>query len=424
MDFFNIDTHLLELAKQAEKNAAEAFKTAEEIARYNGEKILAALIKNRVSDSAFKGSTGYGYGDVGRELLDSVYADVFGAEDALVRHGFVSGTHALSVALFGILRPGDRMVSVTGKPYDTLEEVIGIKRGDGDYKGGNGSLTDFGVYYEQVELLEGGNPDLSAIAAAVKGARVAYIQRSRGYSLRSALTTSDIAEIVAVAKKSEPNIVVMVDNCYGEFVEKKEPTEVDADLIIGSLIKNAGGGIAETGGYIAGRKDLVEQCAYRLTCVGMGKEVGCTLGQTKPMFMGLFFAPEVVASAVKVATFAAELFTLLGFECLPKLSETRGDIITVLKLKTAENLIAFCEGIQSGSPVDSFVTPVPWAMPGYDSEVIMAAGGFTMGASIELSADAPLREPFAAFLQGGLTYSTGRIGILLAADKLLKTMKL
>ena len=414
MDFFNIDERLLKLAEKAEENCRQKFKETEAIAYYNGQKVLSAFINTRVSDTCFKGSTGYGYGDSGRDTLDAVYSEVFGCEDALVRHNFVSGTHALSVALFGVLRTGDKIVSVTGKPYDTLEEVIGI-RGNG-----NGSLKDFGVQYGQVDLLENGIPDLDKIFEEAKTAKVIYIQRSRGYSLRPALTVAQISDISKAAKKSNPDVIVMVDNCYGEFVEKTEPTQAGADLIIGSLIKNPGGGIAETGGYIAGRKDLVELCSYRLTCIGMGKEVGCTLNQSKPMFMGLFFAPDVVANAVKTATFTAEFFTLLGFECYPKINETRSDIITVLKLKNEENLTAFCQGIQKGSPVDSFVAPEAWDMPGYDSKVIMAAGAFTMGASIELSADAPIREPFAAWLQGGLTYSSGKTGILLAAQNMLK----
>lgn len=413
-EFFEIDKRLEALADEAEKACAERFRNIEEIARYNGEKVLSAFINNRVSEACMKGSTGYGYGDMGRDVLDAVYAEVFGAEDALVRHGFVSGTHALSVALFGVLRTGDKLVAVTGKPYDTLEEVIGL-RGEG-----NGSLKDFGVSYGQVDLLPDGTPDYNGIAEAVKGAKVAYIQRSRGYSLRPALNISQIEEIVKTAKSANPDVIVMVDNCYGEFVEKKDPIHVGADLIIGSLIKNPGGGIAETGGYIAGRKDLVELCSYRMTCVGMGKEVGCTLNQNKSMFMGLFFAPDVVASAVKTAVFASELFTRLGFECYPKEDEVRSDIITAILLKNEENLVAFCQGVQKGAPVDSFVTPEAWDMPGYESKVIMAAGAFTMGASIELSADAPIREPFAAWMQGGITYTSGKTGIILAAQEMLK----
>jgi len=413
-NFFNIDERLCRLAEIAEEKCFEKFKETERIARHNGEKVLAAFIKNKVSESCFKGSTGYGYGDGGRDVLDKVYADVFGAQDALVRHNFVSGTHALSVALFGVLRPGDILLSVTGKPYDTLEEVIGIRGNE------NGSLKDFGVNYSQIDLLPDGSPDLNEISKKSNDAKVVYIQRSRGYSLRPALNVSQIEEIAKAAKTANPDAIVMVDNCYGEFVEEIEPTEAGADIVIGSLIKNPGGGIAETGGYIAGRVDLIELCSYRLTCVGMGKEVGCTLNQSKPMFMGLFFAPDVVANAVKTASFVCELFNLLGFECLPSNAEKRSDIITVLKLKNEENLTAFCQGIQKGSPVDSFVTPEAWDMPGYESKVIMAAGAFTMGASIELSADAPIREPFAAWMQGGLTYASGRMGVLLAAQTMLE----
>lgn len=409
---FEIDERILKLADKAEENCSAKFAEIDRIARINGEKVLRAFINNKVSAACMSGTTGYGYDDVGRDTLDKVYAEVMGAEDALVRHTFVSGTHALTCALFGVLRAGDKIVSLTGIPYDTLEEVIGI-RGSG-----NGSLADYGVKYDQVDLLPDGKPNLGEIFQKVKDAKVAYIQRSRGYSLRPTLTINNIAEIVKAVKNANPKVIVMVDNCYGEFVETREPTHVGADLIIGSLIKNPGAGIAETGGYIAGKKDLVEQCAYRLTCVGMGKEVGCTLNQNKLMYQGLFFAPEVVANAVKTATFTSEIMTLLGFECFPKRDEVRGDIITAVLMKNSENLIAFCQGVQKGSPVDSYVTPEPWDMPGYDSQVIMAAGAFNMGASIELSADAPLREPFAAYVQGGLTYPTGRMGILVALQEM------
>ena len=413
-DFFRIDPRIMQLAEQAEQIAAQKFAEIDANAAYNGEKVLAAFIKNRVSEPCFYGSTGYGYGDIGRETLDKVYAQVLDAEDALVRHTFVSGTHALSVALFGVLRPGDKLLAVTGKPYDTLEEVIGISGTPG-----NGSLMDYGVEYGEVPLTGGGLPDLDAIAQAVPGAKVAYIQRSRGYSLRPAYTVEQIQEIVQTVRRVSPDTIVMVDNCYGEFVQRREPTSVGADLIIGSLIKNAGGSIAQTGGYIAGRKDLVELCSYRLTCGGMGKEVGCTLHQNKEMFLGLFFAPDVVANALKTAAFAAELFRLMGFDSYPALSETRGDIITAIRFGTPELLTAFCQGVQKGAPVDAFVTPEPWDMPGYTSQVIMAAGAFTMGASIELSADAPMREPYAVWMQGGITYASGRIGILLAAQEML-----
>lgn len=409
---FEIDERILAIADEAEADCAEVFARADRTARINGERVLRAFINNKVSAACLSGTTGYGYDDLGRDTLDKVYAEVFGAEDALVRHTFVSGTHALTTALFGVLRAGDKMVSLTGALYDTLEEVVGI-RGKG-----NGSLADFGVNYDQVDLLPDGTPDIAEIFNKVKDAKVAYIQRSRGYSLRPTLTVDDIAEIVKTVKNANPKAIVMVDNCYGEFVETKDPIHAGADLIIGSLIKNPGAGIAETGGYIAGRKDLVELCSYRLTCVGMGKEVGCTLNQNKSMYQGLFFAPEVVANAVKTAAFTARLMSKLGFECLPAYNEKRGDIITTVLMKNPENLIAFCQGVQKGSPIDSYVTPEPWDMPGYDSQVIMAAGAFNMGASIELSADAPLREPFAAYVQGGLTFPTGRMGILTAVQEM------
>lgn len=405
---FEFDERILKLAEKAEAECSEEFALAEKIARKNSEKVLYAFINNKVSSACLVGTTGYGYDDVGRDTLDKVYAEVMGAEDALVRHSFVSGTHALTVALFGVLRTGDKLVSLTGKPYDTLEEVIGI-RGNG-----NGSLKDFGVGYDQIDFLPDGKPNLADIFMKVKDAKVAYIQRSRGYALRPTLTIEDIAEIVKSVKNANPNAIIMVDNCYGEFVEEAEPLFVGADLIIGSLIKNPGAGIAETGGYIAGKKKLVELCSYRMTCVGMGKEVGCTLNQNKLMYQGLLLAPEVVCSAVKTAIFTGKIMTMLGFECLPAQGAKRGDIITTVLMKNSENLIAFCQGIQKGSPIDSYVTPEPWDMPGYDSQVIMAAGAFNMGASIELSADAPLREPFAAYVQGGLTFPVARLGVLTA----------
>ena len=409
---FEFDERILKLAEKAEAECSEEFALAEKIARKNSEKVLYAFINNKVSSACLVGTTGYGYDDVGRDTLDKVYAEVMGAEDALVRHSFVSGTHALTVALFGVLRTGDKLVSLTGKPYDTLEEVIGI-RGNG-----NGSLKDFGVEYDQIDFLPDGKPNLADIFMKVKDAKVAYIQRSRGYALRPTLTVEDIAEIVKSVKNANPNAIIMVDNCYGEFVEEAEPLSVGADLIIGSLIKNPGAGIAETGGYIAGKKKLVELCSYRMTCVGMGKEVGCTLNQNKLMYQGLLLAPEVVCSAVKTAIFTGKIMTMLGFECLPAQGAKRGDIITTVLMKNSENLVAFCQGIQKGSPIDSYVTPEPWDMPGYDSQVIMAAGAFNMGASVELSADAPLREPFAAYVQGGLTFPVARLGVLTAIQEM------
>ena len=413
-NFFNINKELEVLGSRAQKMASERFREIDEIAQYNSEKVLSAFIKNGVSESHFTATTGYGYGDRGREVLDEVLAQIFGCEDALIRYNFMSGTHAIATALFGVLRPGDEMVSLTGLPYDTLHGVIGLSG-----EPGCGSLKDFGVKYRQLDLTAEGKVDFNAIPAAVKGAKVAYIQRSRGYSLRDSLFVSDIEKIVKKVKEGNPNALIVVDNCYGEFVERTEPTQVGADLIIGSLIKNPGGGIAPTGGYIAGRHDLVELCAQRLTAPGVGKEIGCTLGNNRSLFMGLFFAPTVVASALKTATFASALFELLKYEVTPRYCDSRADIIQAIKLKEPNALIAFCEGVQKGAPVDSYVTPVPWDMPGYDSQVIMAAGAFHNGASIELSADAPLREPFAVWLQGGLTFETGKVGILLAAQSML-----
>ena len=414
-NFFNINKELEVLGSRAQKMASERFREIDEIAQYNSEKVLSAFIKNGVSESHFTATTGYGYGDRGREVLDEVLAQIFGCEDALIRYNFMSGTHAIATALFGVLRPGDEMVSLTGLPYDTLHGVIGLSG-----EPGCGSLKDFGIKYRQLDLTAEGKVDFNAIPAAVKGAKVAYIQRSRGYSLRDSLFVADIEKIVKKVKEGNPNALIVVDNCYGEFVERTEPTQVGADLIIGSLIKNPGGGIAPPGGYIAGRHDLVELCAQRLTAPGVGKEIGCTLGNNRSLFMGLFFAPTVVASALKTATFASALFELLKYEVTPRYCDSRADIIQAIKLKEPNALIAFCEGVQKGAPVDSYVTPVPWDMPGYDSQVIMAAGAFHNGASIELSADAPLREPFAVWLQGGLTFETGKVGILLAAQSMLE----
>ena len=410
---FNIDEKILNHAKQAEAECKEMFEKIDEVAEFNGQKVLKAFIDNRVSDSCLKGTTGYGYDDLGRDTLDKVYAQAFGGQDAIVRHNFVNGTHALSTALFGVLRTGDTMLAMTGKPYDTLEEVIGI-RGEK----GKGSLKDFGINYVQADLINDKYPNYKKIEELSKNVKVAYIQRSRGYSLRPSLSIEVIEKMIKTAKKANPDVIVMVDNCYGEFVEKQEPLSVVADLIMGSLIKNPGGAIASTGGYICGRADLVEMCADRLTCVGMGKEVGCSLNQSREMFLGYFLAPQIVASALKTAVFACRFFEKLGFETLPKSDEIRTDIISSILLENEENLTAFCQGIQKGSPVDSYVSPEAWDMPGYESKVIMAAGAFTMGASIELSADAPIRPPFAAWLQGGITYPTGKTGVMVAAQEM------
>lgn len=413
--YFKIDSALQALSDRAEERIADKFSEIEKIQRYNQQKMLAAFNKAGVSESHFAASTGYGYGDRGRDVLDEVYAYAFGAEDALVRWNFVSGTHTLTVALFGMLRPGDKMLCVTGTPYDTIQGVIGIEGREE-----KGSLKEFGIGYEEIALLPDGTPDYATMEEKITPEyKMIYIQRSRGYSLRPSLTVAEIERIAKIAKKNAPESIVMVDNCYGEFIEKDEPVSHGADIMAGSLIKNPGGGIAPTGGYIAGRKDLVELCAYRLTTPGTGKEIGCTLGQNRELFMGAFHAPHVAAEALKTAVFASALFSELGFGVTPAPEDPRGDIIQVIELKNREALIAFCRGVQKGAPVDSFVAPEPSPMPGYDSEVIMAAGAFTLGSSIELSADAPLREPYAAWMQGGLNYHSGQLGILLAAQEML-----
>lgn len=413
--YFKIDDQIKKAAEKAADMAEPALKRIDETADYNQQKMLAAFIEAGVSESHFAASTGYGYGDRGRDALDQVYAKALGAEDALVRHNFVSGTHALTVALFGVLRPGDTMLSVTGIPYDTLRGVIGIT-GDG-----NGSLKEFGIKYEQMELKPDGTPDYDEMENRIHpGIRMVYVQRSRGYSLRPSLFIEDIERIAEIAKRKAPGCIVMVDNCYGEFVQREEPVSRGADLMAGSLIKNPGGGVAPTGGYIAGRRDLVESCSYRLTTPGTGREIGATLGNNRELFMGAFHAPHVTGEALKTAVFTAALFGQLGYDVTPKYDEPRADIIQAVLLRREEALIAFCRGVQKGAPVDSFVTPEPWDMPGYDCKVIMAAGAFTLGASIELSADAPLREPYAAWMQGGLNYHSGRLGAMLAAQSMLE----
>ncbi len=415
-NFFNIDERLLQFDKKALLDAQEQFQKIDAITEFNQLKVLSAFIKNGVREASFAGSTGYGYDDRGREVLERVMADCMGAEDSLIRHNFVSGTHTLTVALFGVLRPGDKVICVTGRPYDTITGVFGI-----DEKT-DGSLADFGVSYGQVELKEDGMPDIEAIKSTLskEKPKMAYIQRSRGYSTRPSLTIADIKIVIDAIKEASPESIIMVDNCYGEFVETKEPCEVGADLIAGSLIKNPGGGIAPTGGYIAGKKELIEKCSYRLTCSGVGREVGATLGHSRELYLGLFQAPHVVGEALKTAVYTASLFESLGFQVSPKPQDIRGDIIQCVTLGTAEGLIAFCQGMQSGAPVDAYVTPEPWDMPGYTDPVIMAAGAFTLGASIELSADGPVREPYAAWMQGGLNFHSAKAGVLLAADKMLK----
>ena len=414
-EFFKIDDRILRAAEAAEQEAAPYFAKVAEVQRYNQEKMQAAFMQAGVSESHFVATTGYGYGDRGRDVLDAVYACALGAEDALCRYNFVSGTHTLTVALFGVLRPGDTMLSVTGMPYDTLQGVIGLA-GES-----SGSLKEFGIRYEQVDLRPDGTPDYEAMETAITPRhRMVYIQRSRGYSLRPSLSVEEIGRIVEIAKRRAPGCIVMVDNCYGEYVQKIEPTAVGADLMAGSLIKNPGGGIASTGGYIAGRRDLVEMCAYRLTTPGTGREIGCTLGNNRELFMGTFHAPNVTGEALKTAVLTAALFERFGFEVTPRFDEPRADIIQAVKLREREALCAFVRGIQQGAPVDSFVVPEPSPMPGYDSEVIMASGSFTLGSSIELSADAPLREPYAAWMQGGVNFDSGRLGAILAAQSMLQ----
>ena len=414
MAFFDFSERIAEASVKAEEKAKERFAALDDIGEFNQQKVLAAFINNGVTEPDFGATTGYGYADRGRDKLESIYAEVFGAQDAIVRHSFVSGTHTLAVALFGILRPGDIMLSVTGTPYDTIHGVIGIS-GEG-----MGSLRDFGIEYRQVDLDSEGKPDLTAIKDALNmNPRMVYIQRSKGYTLRPSLSVKEIGEIASLVHENS-DAVVMVDNCYGEFVEKTEPTQAGADIIAGSLIKNPGGGIARTGGYIAGRKDLVELCSYRATTPGLGKEVGCTNGVNRDMYMGFFNAPSAVTASLKTAVFAAALFEDFGFSVSPCSNEDRHDIIQTICLENSERLCEFCKGIQSGSPVDSFVIPEPSPMPGYDSDVIMAAGTFIMGASIELSADAPLREPYAVWMQGGLNYPTGKTAVMFAAEKLYK----
>lgn len=416
LSFFDIDKRILEASEKAMDLCKAKLAEIDSIQEYNQQKMIKAFQEAGVRESYFCGSTGYGYDDFGRDALDRVYAYVFDAEDALVRHNFASGTHTLTVALFGILRPGDTMLSVCGMPYDTIRSAIGI---EGNY---SGSLKDFNISFDMVELKEDGSLDYDAIRERIENTRpkMIYIQRSRGYSLRATLTWKDIKKICDISKKASPDSVIMLDNCYGEFVEKVEPLSIGVDIMAGSLIKNPGGGIAPTGGYIAGKADLVEKCSYRLTTPGTGKEIGATLNTSREMFMGAYHAPHVTGEALKTAVFASALFEILGYKTAPKYSDDRGDIIQLIELGDEEKLISFCGGIQSGSAVDSFVQPMPSDMPGYENQVIMAAGAFTLGSSIELSADAPLREPYAVWMQGGLNFHGGKIGVMLAADRILK----
>lgn len=416
MKICDIKPEMFERAASVEKDIREVFNRIDEIAQKNTIRVMEAFQDHRVTEACFAGTTGYGYDDMGREVLDKVYAQVFGGEAAHVRIGFVNGTHTISTALFAALKPGDTLMSVTGLPYDTMRSVIGIA-GD-EY----GSLKFYGIGYDQVDLTDAGEPDYEGIAAAVaeKKPAAVLIQRSRGYEERKSLSIDEIGKIVAAVKGANPETVTIVDNCYGEFTEDREPCHVGADIIAGSLIKNPGGGIAPTGGYLAGRQELIDRAANRLTTPGIGGECGSTLGNNRLLFQGLFLAPHTVAQALKTSVFCAALFTDLGFETYPTPYEQRDDIVQMVKLRSPENLKKFCRGIQAGSPVDSFVTPEPWQMPGYDCDVIMAAGAFISGSSIELSADGPMREPYIAYVQGGLTYESGKLGIMLAASEMMK----
>ena len=404
------------LVKEAEEKLAPHFKRIDEIAQENTEKVLAAFADFRVDAGMFASTDGYGYDDRGRDTLDKIYARVFGAESAFVRHSILSGTHALTIGLFGLLRPGDTLLAITGKPYDTLDEVIGISG-----EKGIGTLADFGVKYREVALLPDGSPDKKEIERVLKEdktVRVAFIQRSKGYMNRPTLSVDEIGELASLVH-GVSDAYVMVDNCYGEFVEEKEPCAVGADLMVGSLIKNPGGGMAESGGYLAGTEKAVTLCGYRFSAPGVGLEIGASLGANKSMYKGFFYAPHTVAQALKTAHLAAYVFEKMGYATAPAWDEPRYDIIQTVSCGSAEGLIAFCRGIQWGSPVDAYVTCEPWAMPGYSDPVIMAAGTFTQGASLELSADGPIRAPYTAFFQGGLTYESGKIGVLSAARAML-----
>lgn len=409
---FGIKEDVIELSKKIEKDLDPIFKEVEEIEECNSLKVLSAFQKYNLSEMHFNGTTGYGYGDIGRDTIESIFADIFKAEDSLVRTQFISGTHAISTLLFGILRPNDTLISISGKPYDTLDEVIGIVEN-------KSSLQSYGVKYEQVELVND-DFDYKAIEERVKKGNIKLIeiQRSRGYSTRKTIDLEKVEKVIKLIKDIDRNIIVMIDNCYCEFVTKKEPIEVGADVVVGSLIKNLGGGIAPNGGYIAGRKDIVELAAERLTAPGLGKEVGPSLGINKQILQGLFFAPQVVASSLKTAIFASRMLEELGYNVEPKFNDKRADIVQTIEFNDREKLIKFCQGIQAASPVDSNSVPMPWDMPGYTDQVIMAAGAFTQGSSIELSCDGPIRPPYTAFLQGGLTYGYGKLGILKAISRL------
>lgn len=408
-----ISKEVYEYGERIIEKISDRFKAIDETAEYNQMKVLHAFQKNKVATECFNTSTGYGYGDIGRDTLEDVYATLFNAEAALVRPQITCGTHALALALMSNLRPGDELLSPVGKPYDTLEEVIGIRPS-------MGSLAEYGVSYRQVDLIDDKYFDFDGIKAAINDkTKLVTIQRSKGYATRPSFTVEQIKELIDFIRGIKPEVIIMVDNCYGELVQRIEPTDVGADMCVGSLIKNLGGGLAPIGGYIVGKKECIENAAYRLTSPGLGREVGATLGVMKDFYEGLFLAPTVVAAALKTAIFAANVYENLGFKCVPDATEERADIIQAVTLGSAEKLIAFCNGIQQSSPVDSYVDCEPWDMPGYDSKVIMAAGTFISGSSIELSADGPLREPYNVYFQGGLTFYHGKVGILKSLQKMI-----
>ena len=407
-----ISRDVYEYAAGVLEGLTKRFEAIDRTAEYNQLKVLGAMQKNRISAEHFTGSTGYGYNDAGRDDLEKVYADVFHAQDALVRPQITCGTHALSLALSANLRPGDELVSISGKPYDTLEEVIGIRPS-------RGSLKEYGITYRQIELTQDGKFDFDAIRAGLsQRTKLVAIQRSKGYLTRPSLSTAQIGEAISFVKQLRPDVTVMVDNCYGEFVDTVEPSDYGADMTVGSLIKNPGGGLAPMGGYIAGTKECIENCAVRLTSPGLGREVGASLGTLRSMYQGLFLAPVVTAGALKGAVFAAKLYESLGFKVIPGGDEPRNDIIQAVEFGMPEGVIEFCRGIQAAAPVDSYVTPQPWAMPGYDSDVIMAAGAFIQGSSIELSADGPIKPPYAVYFQGGLTWYHAKFGIMMSLEML------
>ena len=415
--FYGLDNETFELSEEVMKDIEPQFEKIKKIREYNQYKVLKAMQEARLSDNHFNWTTGYGYNDIGREKVEEIYANVFGAEDALVRPIIVNGTHALSLCVQGLVRPGDEILSVTGAPYDTLQGVIGIREE-------KGCLKEFGVTYDQVDFLEDGNIDLDGIKSKINDrTKLVMIQRSKGYAWRKSLTIEDIKEAVETVKSVNKDIIVMVDNCYGEFLDTKEPIEVGADIMAGSLIKNPGGGLALTGGYIAGKKELVEMISYRLTTPGIGKECGLTFGTTRTVLQGFFMAPYVTSQAVMGAIFCARAFEKLGYDVLPKYDDLRSDIIQVVRLNNAEEVISFCQGVQEAAPVDSYVRPEPWAMPGYDSDVIMAAGAFIQGSSIELSADAPIRPPYNVYFQGGLTFDHSKMGTLKAIQSMKNITK-